>query len=467
MSSSDWEYNLYMSRAAESKPPQGGNMSDIEDDDYDAEEPEKMYHLDLASRIKEKFHRRLVKTGIPRRPGYYQIQTCRSMAKPSGHYYTGKHWEMAPQGADRGGVGALQRPLERTTRRLTICAVNQACDDEKGRRTKNEAREMQVAGRLFSPLNKEFKHIIAFNEEEQEKEETCKRQGLMEGKDCVMADLLYQQNGKKLNRGIEEERQRRMTIMSELTDEEKSSGDANFREMLRSLSRVSKLWQEIQDELSNAVHDLEEVHEEEDHAIGDIFNELKDDFVLSFKRATLLMKFHMAEENERQRRLNEARLLSSGKKQLDQVQRRSSYMKDLTQQELVRVFNGVVMAENEQQEKLEYETDLRKGMFMEQMLRRHSIQEADHACALERVRRIQEAEDDLRPGTRKDQLKEHIKDIMVDVQEQMLLQIFRGHKVRIADPRDIRYYADESPQDRKLRNVRTQSRRKSCVVSGY
>ena len=49
------------------------------------------------------------------------------------------------------------------------------------------------------------------------------------------------------------------------------------------------------------------------------------------------------EENERQRRVNESRLLSSGKKQFDQVQRRSSYMKDLTQQELVRVFNGVVV----------------------------------------------------------------------------------------------------------------------------
>ena len=33
---------------------------------------------------------------------------------------------------------------------------------------------------------------------------------------------------------------------------------------------------------------------EEEHAVGDIFNELKDEFVLSFKRATFLMKFHMA-----------------------------------------------------------------------------------------------------------------------------------------------------------------------------
>ena len=39
---------------------------------------------------------------------------------------------------------------------------------------------------------------------------------------------------------------------------------------------------------------FQEVHVEEDHAVGDIFNELKDEFVLSFKRATFLMKFHMS-----------------------------------------------------------------------------------------------------------------------------------------------------------------------------
>ena len=55
--------------------------------------------------------------------------------------------------------------------------------------------------------------------------------------------------------------------------------------------------------------------------------------------------------------------------------------------------------------------------------------EADHACALERARRIQEIEEEVQPGKRKDPLKEHIKDVMVDVQEQMLLQIFHGHKV--------------------------------------
>ena len=55
---------------------------------------------------------------------------------------------------------------------------------------------------------------------------------------------------------------------------------------------------------------------------------------------------------------------------------------------------------------------------------------ADHACAEERARRLQEADEEMRAGIRIDSLKERIKDVMVDVQEQMLLQIFRGHKVR-------------------------------------
>ncbi len=38
----------------------------------------------------------------------------------------------------------------------------------------------------------------------------------------------------------------------------------------------------------------QEVCKEEDHAVDDLYLELKDDFVCSFRRASLLMKFHMA-----------------------------------------------------------------------------------------------------------------------------------------------------------------------------
>ncbi|XP_033625308.1 uncharacterized protein LOC117288527 isoform X1 [Asterias rubens] len=439
-----------------------------DEEDYDAEEPEKKYHQDLSSRIKEKAYRRLVKTGIPRRPGFYQLQTCHSMAnKPSGHYYNGKHWEMAQQSQSKGSVAAVLRPLERTTRRLTICAVNQAANEEQRRRSKDEAREMQLACRILLPLQKEFKNIIALNEEEQKQEEEFKKMDLYQEKDCVMAQLLHFKDAKRVDNATEEERQRRMSIMSELTDDEKSSGDASFREMLRSLSQMSKLWKDIQDELSYAVTDLEEVHVEEEHAVGDIFNELKDEFVLSFKRATFLMKFHMAEENERQRRVNEARLLESGQKQMDKVTRRSSYNKEMNQQELMRVFNGILMSEHEKEAQDEYASDQRKLATMEEMLRRNSIKVADHACAEERARRLQEADEEMRAGIRIDSLKERIKDVMVDVQEQMLLQIFRGHKIRVTDRREDPYDQEETAQDRKLRSQRLQSRRKSCVVSGY
>ena len=60
-----------MSRFTED--PRVQRLTDDEDEDYDAEEPEKEFHQDLSSRIKEKAFRRLVKTGIPRKPGFYQV----------------------------------------------------------------------------------------------------------------------------------------------------------------------------------------------------------------------------------------------------------------------------------------------------------------------------------------------------------------------------------------------------------
>ncbi len=57
--------------------------------------------------------------------------------------------------------------------------------------------------------------------EEQRQEEEFKKLDLYQEKDCVMAQLLHSKNASKVDDEMEEERQRRMSITAELTDDEK------------------------------------------------------------------------------------------------------------------------------------------------------------------------------------------------------------------------------------------------------
>ena len=66
--------NLWQNTSRYTEEPRVDERLTDDEEDYDAEEPEKKYHQDLSSRIKEKAYRRLVKTGIPRRPGFYQVK---------------------------------------------------------------------------------------------------------------------------------------------------------------------------------------------------------------------------------------------------------------------------------------------------------------------------------------------------------------------------------------------------------
>ena len=62
---------------------------------------------------------------------------------------------------------------------------------------------------------------------------------------------------------------------------------------------------------------------------------------------------------------------------------------------------------------------------------RQSIKKVDKMAAEERVRRLRELEKEMRGHL--DPLKEHMKDIVMGVQEEMLVEKFHGQKVGLID----------------------------------
>ncbi|XP_014666599.1 PREDICTED: uncharacterized protein LOC106808402 [Priapulus caudatus] len=80
-------------------------------------------------------------------------------------------------------------------------------------------------------------------------------------------------------------------------------------------------------------------------------------------------------------------------------------------------------------------------------------------CARERASRIREAE-----LNRTDPYQEKVKDNWVKIVEEMLVKRFHGVKKVAWDPVVEDKGISESEQDRKIRQIRTRSRRQSTII---
>nr|XP_006814340.1 PREDICTED: uncharacterized protein LOC102809824 [Saccoglossus kowalevskii] len=176
-----------------------------------------------------------------------------------------------------------------------------------------------------------------------------------------------------------------------------------------------------------------------------------------------MIRIQVAAQAEKRRQLLERRQLDLN---TDKTRRWGMQRKDLTQQQLIRHF-AALLHQEESTKLITMSMCINiNSMVMEEMARRASIRAADRAMAIERIRRIKEAEDEAMG--RVDPVKEALKDYMVQIQEQMLLQKFHGHRVRkVKNQKREQYYPAESQQDSKLRNIRMKSRRQSCVIVDF
>ncbi|XP_070536761.1 cilia- and flagella-associated protein 45-like [Ptychodera flava] len=438
---------------SKSPRPSSAATSGDEDSDYDLDGPPKEFNMNTKGQICQKVHINKIKVGIRRHPGHYTIGTLRFAPEGGSliHYYNGKHWEV-----DLG-----DKPLERSTRRLTISAVHESLDDEQRRRIAEERETMQRASITLRPLNKEFKRAISKSQDMYDKQIMKQIQDQEDLKDEAQSELIWKANKKVIDEQIEEERERRSSILSAMIHGDKDETDDEFKAIVHAMAETNRKWNDVQDDLMGAISELEDVRLEEDHEIDERCKELKDNFVACFNRASALIKLQLTEESEKRRR----KFMSEDPNlDYDALRRRSMFFRDLAQQEMIRVFAGVMHDDTIKEETSIEQTRKTQEMLLEQMVRSYNAKEADHEMAEERARRIMEAEGELAGEI--DAIKEDMKDIMVRVQEQMLLLKFHGHKVKAPRYHESYDFQDaESERDHKLRTMRLQSRRKSCVVT--
>ncbi|XP_006814340.2 uncharacterized protein LOC102809824 [Saccoglossus kowalevskii] len=425
------------------------------DSDYDIDEREHHdYMLGMQEVIHQGVHHSKIKTGIKRRPGHYTIGTRLNAPKDGGldHFYNGKHWEID-----------MEKPLERTTRGLTLSAVAEMVEKEQLRRVREDAKIRQMAWKVLSELNNEFKNTIIKSQEDHNVFIVEEVEKVEERKNDVMVQL-GRLRKKLMNTAMaEDERARRVEMMNELSKTDQYEDDFILGVYAKAYADVNRKWAAVQSDFMDAMSDLDEVRDEEDHEIDDRYTEIKDCFVLNFKRASTMIRIQVAAQAEKRRQLLERRQLDLN---TDKTRRWGMQRKDLTQQQLIRHF-AALLHQEESTKLITMSMCINiNSMVMEEMARRASIRAADRAMAIERIRRIKEAEDEAMG--RVDPVKEALKDYMVQIQEQMLLQKFHGHRVRkVKNQKREQYYPAESQQDSKLRNIRMKSRRQSCVIVDF
>ncbi|XP_071492071.1 uncharacterized protein [Diadema antillarum] len=420
--------------------------STTSDFQYDEDKHDRVFMMSQADEVREKVLKRHLKHRLPRKPGMYELPTRRRSVQTNGkRFYHGHHWDVGGNASSRNeGADAIDLEpscsppvnFEHTTRRLTIQAVDEAVDVEQLRRIQTESRDQERARSVLSPVNKELKSLVHKSKKEEKKTEKKNIKKVEETKNMVMEEMLHKKHLKELQGEEEEERQRRMRRMEELTDDDKSSADKHLLSEVKAMSNTAKVWCNVRQELEGAFHDLEEVHDEVDHAVDDLYQDLRDDFVLSFKRTTHRMKLHVLEETERRRRLNLMKSLSEGDEVVDPVHQRSLEAKDSVHEELLRTFALVKLAEDEEEETSRERAKLLMVDALDEMLHAIKIKAVDDACAEERKRRIREAEKESR-DPRVNPAKERMRDAVRLVQEQMLLQKFNGKKMNQEKARHV------------------------------
>ncbi|XP_071941967.1 uncharacterized protein [Antedon mediterranea] len=427
------------------------------DEEYDEEEAPVSFLLTTKEIIAQRVYRDHVKKGIKRRPGYYKIKTKRTGMKKPSHFYDRRHWDVNNE---------QQCCLEKKQRNMTLAAVDDAVDKEKARRLREGRNRYLGAKNMLLKINKELGRVIGFNIECEKKLVDSIMRGCENNLDYSLSVLTRKAKDAQLGCTLEDERERRVALMNAMIDDDRTSNDKEFRFYMKCLAHVNNVWVQIQNELDSAMGDLEVVKVEEENALDELYREMKDELVLHFKRSTTALESLMLEENEKRRRLAEARAYASGKKQMDNVSVKSMQLKVLSHEELMRLFAGVVQNETQKEAVTTRESEMRHDDVMYKMIRRQSIQWADHECALERTRRILEADREAKAGGM-DYEKERIKDAMQSIQENMIIEKFHGHRVIV--PKVIFHDAYEynlTEQDLKLRQQRMKSRRQSCAVSG-
>ncbi|XP_013387941.1 uncharacterized protein LOC106157024 [Lingula anatina] len=271
-----------------------------------------------------------------------------------------------------------------------------------------------------------------------------------------MQGILIQKIHKRdLDREMEEERQRQIKIMENLSggyDLEQSPSTEN---LLKYISVTNQRKHIMQEDLLDAMELMEEDEEDLDGELIHYAEEMKDRALREMKNGLYRIQFDVLTRVEQFRRANEFKVLAK-----ESLTQKCMKAWDELQSEMNRHF-ALVLQQVTEAEYISVDlSEVRKRLFLEQLSRRAAIKFVDKECAEERKRRIQELEDE---AEHPDPAKEILKETMANVQIQLVVDKFHGYKVT---PIYQEMVFETSNEDRKKRKLRLSARRRSNVTLG-
>ncbi|XP_013387943.1 uncharacterized protein LOC106157026 [Lingula anatina] len=448
MSTSSSSSNGYLFGSASPSYSFTSGYTSNSDTDSDLEEVQVKQYLfgDIRLDLIQYIALKKSKKGIKRHYGHYQLDDhCHAKIDdvPS-HYYKGKHWDV-PIGND----------LSKTNIKATAMAIQREIEKEQQRRIYEEEQTYRLCQNSFFYINQEF-----FDAIDSAKSNTLKRKrttfkNAQVVKDHMQGILIQKIHKRDLDREMEEERQRQIKIMENLSggyDLEQSPSTEN---LLKYISVTNQRKHIMQEDLLDAMELMEEDEEDLDGELIHYAEEMKDRALREMKNGLYRIQFDVLTRVEQFRRANEFKVLAK-----ESLTQKCMKAWDELQSEMNRHF-ALVLQQVTEAEYISVDlSEVRKRLFLEQLSRRAAIKFVDKECAEERKRRIQELEEE---AEHPDPAKEILKETMANVQIQLVVDKFHGYKVT---PIYQEMVFETSNEDRKKRKLRLSARRRSNVTLG-
>ncbi|XP_033731530.1 uncharacterized protein LOC117321174 [Pecten maximus] len=425
-------------------------MSSDSDSDNEEFQIKRYMNTDFGQSIKQAKTLQNHYSGIKPQPGFYELCDRKhwSLGTKS---YCGKHWDVE-------GV----TPLARSTRRLTLHNVNTEVDKEKARKIQKEDSEKREASQTLCPMNKEFNDTVHFSEKKMRAEAASMRNHQAKIKDDMQLQLLNFTHAGLVALETEEERFNQIKLLRAMLNNVNKS--ASIEDLVDAMSETNEKRNHINRDLEEAFGRLVEEEKDLDDDYREAMMEMLDEslirVILNMDRDVTKKMF----EDEKKERVMEQNNLLKDKKRAKAMKNFEEVLDDMR-----RIYQQVLDEEERIEESYKDKVREVKTRMQEELVRKFAAKWAEKACADEKTRRIQEFEN---PGTKKNVAWESMKNLMSRVQRQMILSKFDGKWIDFKEEakkekaKRHETLVPETEQDKKIRQIRTRSRRPSCVVRG-
>ncbi|OWF40944.1 caldesmon-like [Mizuhopecten yessoensis] len=423
--------------------------SDSDSDSIEEFQIKRYLNRDFGQGIRQAKNLQNNYSGIKKQPGFYELRD-RKQKSLDEKTYSGNHWDVE-------GMA----PMARATRRLTLHHINAEVDKEKDRKVHFEETEKLMASEALSPMNKEFDDTMKFSGKKMKTETASVKNHQAKVKDDMQLQLLNYTHAGLVAMETEEERFHQIKLLrAMLSNVDKSP---SVEDLVDAMSETNQkrtyINRDLEEAFGRLVDDEKCLDDDYRGAMMEMLDESLIRIVLNMDRDVTKKLF----EDEQKERVMEQNNLLKDKERAKAIQNFDKVLDNMR-----RMYQQVLEEEERIEESYKEKVRELKSRVEEELVRKIAAKWVEKACADEKTRRIQECENVDRE---KNVAWESMKNLMSRVQRQMILSKFDGKWVDFKEEArkekaKIIELLPETNQDRKMREMRTRSRRPSCVVRG-